>query len=107
MVTFVKARVAVGSKGLAAAAAEGLRTPPARETEMTVLEARIVVAAVGTIFVVDGAVIVTVTVVGVQATCLNSAALGRADMQLADRRMVKMSLIMIVAYEMIGKEFRF
>jgi hypothetical protein len=35
METEVKARVAVLSNGLASAAAEGLRTPPAPETEMT------------------------------------------------------------------------
>jgi hypothetical protein len=95
MVTFVKARVAVGSKGLAAAAAEGLRMPPARETEMTVLEAGTVVVAVSTALVVAGAIIVTVTVVEAQATCRSSTAPGRADMQLADSRTVKMSLIMM------------
>jgi len=56
---------------------------------------------------VAGAVIVTVTVVWVQATCRSFTALGRDDMQPADRRTVKMSLIMIVAYGMMEKEYRF
>ena len=101
MVTFVKARVAVWSKGLASAAAEGLRTPPARETEMTILEgvADEVIGAViaGAVTFGSDAVTVTVTVAGVQATVRSSNIAGRADIELATTKTVKMSLIMIAA----------
>ena len=44
MATEEKARVAVSSRGLASAAAEGSRTTPARETEMTDADAVVVAA---------------------------------------------------------------
>lgn len=51
MATEEKARVAVSSRGFASAAAEGSRTTPARETEMTVAEP--VVAVVGAVVGAD------------------------------------------------------
>lgn len=79
-----KARVAVSSRGLASAAADELRTPPALETETTDAEGIVVVTAIADVLgatVIDDATSVVVAEAGggaLVASALVAAALVEA-----------------------------